>query len=39
LASEQVFIEYMYAFSRGGQASVVIRPTDTEKCAEILSRG
>ena len=38
LAREEVFIEYMYAFSRGEQASVVIRPTDTEKCAQILSK-
>ena len=37
LAREEVFIEYMYAFSRGKQASVVIRPTDTEKCAKILT--
>jgi hypothetical protein len=37
LASEEVFIEYMYAFSRGSEASVVIRPTDTEKCARILA--
>ncbi len=39
LAEGQVFIEYMYAFSRGAEASVVIRPTDIEKCSEILSRG
>lgn len=38
LASEKVFIEYMYAFSQGDTASVVIRPTDTTACVEILSR-
>lgn len=36
LAKEGVFIEYMYAFSRGEVANVVIRPTDTERCNEIL---
>ena len=37
LAREQVFIEYMYAFSEGDTASVVIRPTDTQKCVETLN--
>ncbi len=37
LASKGVFIEYMYAFSRGETASVVIRPTDTSKCSAILA--
>ena len=36
LADEDVFIEYMYAFSQGDTASVVIRPTDTARCLEIL---
>ena len=36
LAREQVFIEYMYAFSQGETADVVIRPTDVERAAEIL---
>lgn len=36
LAREQVFIEYMYAFSEGDSANVVIRPTDIDRCAEIL---
>ncbi len=36
LAAEGVFIEYMYAFSRGDVANVVIRPTDTCKCCEIM---
>ncbi|MBD8388470.1 amino acid-binding protein [Dysgonomonas sp. BGC7] len=37
LAKENVFIEYMYAFSQGDTANIVIRPTDNEKCIEILS--
>lgn len=36
LAKENIFIEYMYAFSEGNKANVVIRPTDVEKCVEIL---
>jgi hypothetical protein len=36
LAKENIFIEYMYAFSEGETASVVIRPTDIDKCVEIL---
>ncbi|NDW19834.1 amino acid-binding protein [Dysgonomonas sp. 216] len=36
LAKEDVFIEYMYAFSQGDTANVVIRPTDIDKCLEIL---
>ena len=38
LAREQVFIEYMYAFSEGELASVIIRPTDVAKCIETLNR-
>ncbi|SBW06158.1 amino acid-binding protein [uncultured Dysgonomonas sp.] len=37
LAKEDVFIEYMYAFSNGERANVVIRPTDIKKCIEILT--
>lgn len=36
LAGEGVFIEYMYAFSRGDVANVVIRPTNLEKCIKAL---
>ena len=36
LAQKQVFIEYMYAFSECDTASVVIRPTNTQECIEIL---
>ena len=38
LAKENVFIEYMYAFSQGETANVVIRPTDIERCIEILTK-
>ncbi|WP_029902881.1 amino acid-binding protein [Prevotella sp. 10(H)] len=38
LAKENVFIEYMYAFSQGNTANVVIRPTDINKSLEILTR-
>ncbi|MDU1891301.1 MAG: amino acid-binding protein [Dysgonomonas sp.] len=37
LAKENIFIEYMYAFSQGETANVVIRPTDIDKCIEILT--
>lgn len=37
LAKENIFIEYMYAFSQGDTANVVIRPTDIDKCIEILT--
>jgi hypothetical protein len=39
LARESVFIEYMYAFSEGEVANVVIRPTDVERAAELLAEG
>lgn len=37
LAKEDIFIEYMYAFSQGDTANVVIRPTDINKCIDILT--
>jgi len=37
LAKEQIFIEYMYAFSQGETANVVIRPTNVDKCVQIFS--
>lgn len=37
LARENIFIEYMYAFSQDGHANVVIRPTDVARGVEILS--
>ncbi len=39
LAREQVFIEYMYAFAEGEVANVIIRPTDVDKAANLLSSG
>ena len=38
LAREAIFIEYRYAFSEGDTASVVIRPTDVQKCMDILKK-
>ena len=32
-----IFIEYMYAFSEGESANVVIRPDDLGKCVEVLT--
>lgn len=31
-----IFVEYMYAFSEGQSAHVIIRPDNLEKCVEIL---
>lgn len=31
-----VFVEYMYAFSEGQSAHVIIRPDNLEKCIEVL---
>lgn len=36
LAEGEVYIEYMYAFSEGEQASVVIRPNNIDQAIEIL---
>lgn len=38
LATEGVFIEYMYAYADGGVARVIIRPNDLEKCIAILEK-
>lgn len=38
LAAEGIFIEYMYAFSHGQLAYVVIRPTDLPGCQAVLER-
>lgn len=37
LSGNGVFIEYMYSFSCGDVAHVVVRPTDLESCEKILS--
>ncbi|MDR0892213.1 MAG: amino acid-binding protein [Mediterranea sp.] len=36
LSAEGVFIEYMYSFANNGIANVVIRPSNLEKCIEVL---
>lgn len=39
LKAEDIFIEYMYAFSMDEKvATVIIRPTDVSKCALILQK-
>lgn len=37
LATHDIFIEYMYAFSRNGNADIIIRPTNLERCLEVLN--
>ncbi len=37
LSGAGVFIEYMYAFSIGEEALVVIRPDKLDKCIEVLT--
>ena len=37
LAEQNIFIEYMYAFSEGEAANVVIRPNDITHCVSVLS--
>ena len=37
LAVNDIFIEYMYAFSEGDTANVVIRPNDIERCVSIVT--
>ena len=36
LAAENIFIEYMYAFSDGDSANVVIRPDNVEAAVKVL---
>ena len=36
LTEAGIFIEYMYAFSQGEAANVIIRPDNIEHCAEVL---
>lgn len=31
-----IFVEYMYAFSQGDTANVIIRPDNLEKCVKVL---
>ena len=37
LAANNIFIEYMYAFSEGESANVVIRPNEIDKCVSVLN--
>lgn len=37
LDKEHIFIEYMYAFSEGDKARIVIRPSDVDKCLKVLT--
>ena len=36
LSEEGVFIEYMYSFANNHIANVVIRPSNLDKCIEVL---
>ena len=36
LSAEGVFIEYMYSFANNNVANVVIRPSNMDKCIEVL---
>ena len=36
LSEKDIFIEYMYAFAEGDKANIVIRPSDTVRCVEVL---
>jgi hypothetical protein len=36
LSDEEISIEYMYAFSIGDTANIVIRPTNVRKCIDVL---
>ncbi|MDR0994705.1 MAG: amino acid-binding protein [Tannerella sp.] len=36
ITREGIFVEYMYAFSQGDSANVIIRPDNAERCLEIL---
>ena len=38
LNNEKVFIEYMYAFSMGDSAYVIIRATDMQECVKALQK-
>jgi hypothetical protein len=39
LKNEDIFIEYMYAFSMNeAAATIIIRPSDVQKCAEVLQK-
>lgn len=37
ITNDGIFIEYMYAFSEGNSAHVIIRPDDLKKCTNVLT--
>jgi hypothetical protein len=37
LSCENIFIEYMYSFANGDSANVIIRPSNMERCIQILT--
>ena len=38
LAKEDIFIDYMYAFSQNDDAHIIIKPNDLKKCIEVLEK-
>jgi hypothetical protein len=36
ITNAAIFIEYMYAFSQGDSAHVIIRPDNVERCVDVL---
>ena len=36
LSESGIGVEYMYAFAEGDKANIVIRPSDIERCTEVL---
>ena len=38
LAQENIFIQYMYAFSDGEMANIIIRPNDIDRCMAVLAK-
>ena len=37
ITDEGIFIEYMYSFANGDSANVVIRPSNLQRCIEVLT--
>jgi hypothetical protein len=38
ITEADIFVEYMYAFSQGEGANIVIRPDNLERCVEVLMK-
>ena len=36
ITASEIFVEYMYAFSQGEDANIIIRPDNLERCVEVL---